>query len=103
MLAVGLGREKGSSAGIQRTRPDPRDELLGVFGGLPERPSSSAIRARSSSILARSAVFWPASSSILVSSDSTSPFRLSASSESILPGDIPSLNQTSPTRSMPHR
>ena len=65
------------------------DELVGVFGGLPARASSSATRARSSYIL--------------VSSESTSAFRLSASSESIPSGGIPSLNQTDPTHSTPNR
>jgi hypothetical protein len=32
----------------------------------------------------------------------TSPFRLSALSESICSGGIPSLNQTTPKRAMPH-
>src|SRR5262249_31839671 len=75
------------------------DEFDGVFGGLPPRPSNSAIRARSSSILARSelfcsrrSLFCSKSSSILFSSDSTTPFWLSALSESILSGGIPSLN-----------
>src|SRR5215472_419235 len=75
------------------------DEFDGVFGGLPPRPSNSAIRARSSSILARSelfcsrrSLFCSKSSSILFSSDSTNPFWLSALSESILSGGIPSLN-----------
>src|SRR5215470_8189367 len=82
------------------------DEFVGVFGGLPARPSSSAMRARSvliclrsSSILtwselfcSRRSLFCSKSSSILFSSDSTNPFWLSALSESILSGGIPSLN-----------
>src|SRR5262249_19810766 len=73
---------------------------------LPARPSSSAMRARSvliclrsSSILtwselfcSRRSLFCSKSSSILFSSDSTNPFWLSALSESILSGGIPSLN-----------
>jgi hypothetical protein len=44
-----------------------------------------------------------AESSIFASRDSTSPFRLWALSESMPSGGIASLNQTAPTRSMPHR
>jgi len=69
------------------------DEFVGVFGGLPARPSSSAMRASST-------LFCSTRSSIFASRDSTSPFRLSALSESIPSGGIPSLNQTNPTHSM---
>ena len=85
------------------------EEFEGVFGGLPERPSSSAIRARSaliclrsSSIVACSELFLSESSSILRSSDRTSDFTLSALSESIPSGGIPRVNQTAPPRSIPH-
>jgi hypothetical protein len=50
------------------------------------------ISLRSSSILTWSELFWSESSSVLESSDSTRPFSLSALSESILSGGIPSLN-----------
>jgi hypothetical protein len=60
-----------------------------------ETHSSSAMRAAS-------ALFCSTRSSIFASRDRTSLFRLSASSESIPSGGIPSLNQTAPTRSMPH-
>src|SRR5262245_19430464 len=84
-----------------------------VFGGLPPRASSSAMRAksalicfRSSSIVACSelfcsrrsllcskrSLFCSKSSSIFANSDSNNLFWLSASSESIPSGGIPSLN-----------
>src|SRR5262249_26303655 len=71
------------------------DEFFGVFGGLPPPPSSSAMRSRS-------ALFCSNSSSIFANRDSTSPFRLLASSESNSSGGIPRVNQTAPPRSMPH-
>jgi len=69
------------------------DEFVGVFGGLPARPSSSAMRASSTLVCSPRP-------SIFASRDSTSPFRLSALSESIPSGGIPSLNQTIPTHSI---
>ena len=68
------------------------DEFVGVFGGLPARASSSAIRARSALMCSRSFLFWSDSSSIFRSNDRTSDFRLSPLSESIPSGGIPSLN-----------
>src|SRR5262249_440341 len=78
------------------------DEFFGFFGGLPPRPSSSAMRSRSALFCSISVLFCSNSSSLFASRDSPSPFGVLASSESNSSGGIPRVNQTTPPRSMPH-
>src|SRR5262249_56051589 len=73
------------------------DEFVGVFGGLPARASSSAIRTRSALMCSRRFLFWSDSSSIFRSNDRTSDFRLSPLSES-----IPSERESHPQPSIHH-